>query len=517
MVTEMSQARGSAVGWIAVLVGCAIVAATALAATGTDDFGVWLEVGLTDTSNGRFPQDSLATVNASVTDASSSLTSVDFSGTTSTLTVSRTAHPTILLDYPTTALAFRAAGSGWACNTGAAAGEETCSSPTGSLTVGQTNVLPATFSVIGGPGAPAAVTATVSGGDPFTEINRNTNSTAVDSASVVNPTTLNEGGVPPGSFPHEVGVDQVVHAGAQSFTFSDATANATVTLPPGALPPGTHLSLYRANSAQWSTRAASANQRFVDGYAVGWGNSTATSENASSPITLKVSDSHVASTDTLHRAISTGIGSRTGTALPHGWSVSFTDDPGFVLLHKPGVPVLEITSLTVKRAKHRRLVIHARTKNVGHLAAPRTVTAFYLRSTARPHHSRRVASRDVARLAPGASAAQHAKVGIPRKLAAGKYRVAACADATGKIKHQPTPKCRLSALVVTVHKRSGAHAYISFSSSSPPSASRYILVASPAAHPRMTSILLLLAGVISILAGITTIGLRRRPSRPALT
>jgi hypothetical protein len=122
-------------------------------------------------------------------------------------------------------------------------------------------------------------------------------------------------------------------------------------------------------------------------------------EGASSPITLDVSDSGVASTDTLRRATTTGVGSETGSVASGVWSAAFTDDPGFILLRstntgvsgttssstsstttntaKPIGPDLEISSLKVKRTKHPKLSIRATTRNIGDHRAPRTITAIY--------------------------------------------------------------------------------------------------------------------------------------------
>jgi hypothetical protein len=529
-------------GVIAIIVGCTTIGVTALVhASASTDPPVWLAIGLSDASNGQFSSGSPVTVTANIADSSTTTTGTDFSGTTTTATIANNAHPTVLVNFSTAALSFSTNGPGWGCGS-PAAGSETCSitSNSGLLSVGSTASVPLVFSVVGNPGAPASVTASVVGNG--VEANQaGPAGTATDSASVANPTSFGNG-VPAGSFPQEVGGDQIVQAGSQTFTFSDTTANVTVTLPNGALPVGTHVSVYRANPGLWSSSASSSSQTFVDGYAVGWANSTTTAQAASSSITLDVSDSGVASTDTLHRATSTGIGSATGNVMPGGWSVAFTDDPGFILLHgttttqtsstttsqtsstttsqtsstpTPIGPELEISSVIAKRAKHGRLAIRATTKNIGNRTSPQTTTAFYLRPAAHRHRSRNLASRVVPPLAPGQTARQRATVGIPTNLAADRYRVEACADITHKVNDRATSRCRLSTLIITIHKHHGHGAFVSYSDAPPPP-QHYVLIASPPGHTRMVPIMLLLVGVTSVLIGITLVGLRRRTPIPAI-
>jgi hypothetical protein len=128
---------------------------------------------------------------------------------------------------------------------------------------------------------------------------------------------------------------------------------------------------------------------------------------------------------------------------------------------------------------------------------------------------RKIASRKVRSLAPGASAIQRAEIAIPSKLRKGSYRVAACVDSTHKLhdsersEETGQTECRISSLVLTVHKH-GRHGTVVTFSSSPPPGQAIIAVAAAPSHRATATILLILGGVMSIVLGIALVGTHRR-------
>jgi hypothetical protein len=335
----------------AALIGVAVLLAGPARAHATvTDPPVWISIQLSDNDGGIYPQGATVTLTATVSNAASfTTTGTDASGSTTTATLSANANPTVVFTLSTSAVSFVSNQGTYTCalNSGLA----TCSDAV--LSSGSSATVPIVLSVIGPPGASANATAQVHGNDGQTPNMASSQATATDVASV---TSSNPGAytnqAPAGCFPTKVGFDQVVTNapqvfanlqrrlvnGPQTFTFMDGSVAITVSVPAGALPNGTVLSLYSASKACWSSSLSSSSQSFVDGYAVGWVFNGTTSLDASGSLSLSVSDSNVKAGNTIDKTNKGGIASQVGTAAASSWSVSFTDDPGFVLAQAAAAP-----------------------------------------------------------------------------------------------------------------------------------------------------------------------------------
>jgi len=347
----LSLDRWTLGGLVGIVLGALVLAGTVLlvgpgsnhTARAFVDPPVWLVVNLSDSASGNYASGATVTVTATVSDASTTTTGTDVSGTTTTATIDSAAHPTVTFSYDTGVLSFVSNGGGYTCSL--SAGLPTCSeSGTSSLSPGSANAIPIALAVIGGPANTANVTASVTGQrDVETNMAPASSTVATDSAAVTNPGSYtNE--APSGCFPRKIGSDAVISnapgpvaslSSPETFTFTNGSAQITVVVPPGALPNGARLSLYGADPACWNavlSSTTSSSQTFAGGYAVGWAFSGSTSFSASSSVTLDVSDSSVSSGDGLYKSNGTGLDSTTtGSVASGGWTVSFSDDPGFVL------------------------------------------------------------------------------------------------------------------------------------------------------------------------------------------
>lgn len=356
---------GALAGGAAVLAGSALVAATvSLAGPGgtvaraAADPPVWLTIRLSDSAGGKLASGATVTVTAAVSNPSTfTFTSVDFSGTTHTVTTSNDAHPSITFHLSTSAVSFVSNQGPYTC--AASNGQPTCSNSnaTAALAPGGAVTVPVVLSVIGLPGQAANASATVSGqtGVESNQASQAGSDSATDTATITNPSAYTNN-APASCFPGKVGSDQVVTngptlvpavlqpriPGPQTFRFTDGSVVVTVTVPPGALPGGTLLSLYRGDPACWNgvlSTTTSSSRTFVDGYAVGWAFSGTTSFSASASLTIQVSDSNAVSGNPVYKANRSGLDSTsTTTAGSQSWSVSFTDDPGFVLAQAAAAP-----------------------------------------------------------------------------------------------------------------------------------------------------------------------------------
>jgi len=281
---------------------------------------VFLVIHMTDSGGGQFPSNGQVTVTAAVTNSSASGVG--------------DATPSVTVSYDANTLSFVSNAAGWTCVSTTNNGQLVCTDGTLAAGSGTSVLLTMDVASTALVGDPAFVTGTVS--DGAADLNSGSFSgqdTATDSATIANPTSYTKD-VPPGSFPSEVGQDQVVASStvAQTFTFTDSSATIRLVVPAGALSAGTHISIYRADPSFWASSLSSTSGNFVDGYGAAWiASDDTTGSNASSSVTLIVNASNITSTDTLDRATTTGVGPATGTVGNGSWSVAFTEDPGFVL------------------------------------------------------------------------------------------------------------------------------------------------------------------------------------------
>jgi hypothetical protein len=144
---------------------------------------------------------------------------------------------------------------------------------------------------------------------------------------------------PPGGFPREVGAFTVGFDASAPTTgqLTDGGIAITITIPPGALPAGTRVALYRADPSIFAGQLPSGDVA-IDGYAVAWSAPDGSRPAAAQPVQLDVADSPPAGAQlfkcTIRVADATGA-CTAPAALPavsaSGWTASFTSDPGFVL------------------------------------------------------------------------------------------------------------------------------------------------------------------------------------------
>lgn len=312
---------------------------------------VWLTIHLSDSAGGVMPQGSTVTITATVTN-SSTTTVVTNTGVATTITANASADPTVSYNLSNKEVSFVSGGGGaYFCSIASGSTQPTCVKD-GSIAAGSTDTQTLVVSVTGSPGDNANATASVNGA--FFQPNlAGSSATATDHAFIANVGAYTNQ-APAGCFPHKVGSDQQVTNqpllaaaqrprlvnGSQVFTFTDGTVTITVTVPPGALPNGTIVSLYAGNlTTCWnaSVSAATSSHTAHNAYAVGWALSGSVSFTASSSIEISVSDTGVHSGDPLFGTNKNGLGSQIGTAASSNWTAMFTDDPGFVLAQAAAV------------------------------------------------------------------------------------------------------------------------------------------------------------------------------------
>jgi hypothetical protein len=170
--------------------------------------------------------------------------------------------------------------------------------------------------------------------------------TVTDNATVGAPGSYTKD-VPANAYPSKVGVDQTEsnNTVTDTFTFPDGANTVVIVVPPSAIHDGAHISVFRANSSFWSSSFSSSSRGFLDGYAVAWTNSGESApSNAQGAVTMIVSNTSIVSSDTLFRATTSGIGTKTGTVGAGAWTVTFAEDPGFVLAQAAAAPPATTTT-----------------------------------------------------------------------------------------------------------------------------------------------------------------------------
>jgi hypothetical protein len=120
-----------------------------------------------------------------------------------------------------------------------------------------------------------------------------------------------------------------VGVGGLDVTVPDDGVTLHLVVPAGALPPGTCISIYGADLAALQPLVPSG-ETPVSGYAVVWGGKGP--PVATSPITLQVTDPAVSNGDPIYKFDKvTGVLISQGSASGHTWTVTFVEDPSFVV------------------------------------------------------------------------------------------------------------------------------------------------------------------------------------------
>ena len=123
-----------------------------------------------------------------------------------------------------------------------------------------------------------------------------------------------------------------------NITFLDGGRTVHLVIPPGALPNGTVVTIYRGNPAVLGPLLP-AGQTYIDSYAVSWRTPAGTSPDAALPLVLSVADPAVTPGSTVYVTNRTGVQPTTATVAAGSWSVSFSTDPGYVAaVANPSLP-----------------------------------------------------------------------------------------------------------------------------------------------------------------------------------
>ena len=162
-----------------------------------------------------------------------------------------------------------------------------------------------------------------------------TTTTTTSSGATTTTTTV------PANAPAPAGLPSTSYGTPVSVTASSTTAvsvsqtsggaNVTLSIPAGALPANTTVSVYPITATSTVTSQVPAGQSYVAAIAVSWEAPDGTSPNATAPITMTISDPSIKKGDTIYVLTSTGP-KAVGTATSDGSaSVTFTADPVFIV------------------------------------------------------------------------------------------------------------------------------------------------------------------------------------------
>ena len=142
-------------------------------------------------------------------------------------------------------------------------------------------------------------------------------------------------GAPQGAY--AAPVTAMVTTGLAKLVDTAGAASANLSVPVGALPAGTTVSIAAVKDASALKSEVPAGQSYLTSFAVSWVTPDGTSPVASKPITMTITDPAIKAGDTIYALTSTGIRA-VGTATTNGEAtVMFTSDPAFVVA---GVPRL---------------------------------------------------------------------------------------------------------------------------------------------------------------------------------
>jgi large repetitive protein len=147
-----------------------------------------------------------------------------------------------------------------------------------------------------------------------------------------------------------------------SATLTSGSASDVVTVPTGALPKGTVVSVYPITTTSALVPLIPSGQTYVTSLAVSW-TSAGTSPLSTSPITLTITDASILVGDTVYQLSLAGSLTSVGTATANGSvTVTFSSDPVFV-----------VTNTTPKVTPPPVVLAHA-TRVIGMAVGGRTMT-----------------------------------------------------------------------------------------------------------------------------------------------
>ena len=120
-------------------------------------------------------------------------------------------------------------------------------------------------------------------------------------------------------------------------TDNDNGATATVTVPAGALPSGTTLSIYPVAHASYLADAVPSGQSYVASFAVTWEAPNGTFPTSSEPVTMTIHHPGILAGDRVYEVTSSGL-KAIGTVTTKGTAtVTFTSDPTFLVAAVPHI------------------------------------------------------------------------------------------------------------------------------------------------------------------------------------
>ncbi len=135
------------------------------------------------------------------------------------------------------------------------------------------------------------------------------------------------------NFPTEVGTCYTVTAGPIDYTVNDGAVQIHLTGAAGALPDGTTVCIYRADLTALNS-VVPAGQTPLSGYSVVWNSLTSDPPpDATSTLTLTVTDASIVAGSQIYLLdkVTGTTPVASGTAVAGSWSVTFTEDPPFVV------------------------------------------------------------------------------------------------------------------------------------------------------------------------------------------
>jgi hypothetical protein len=130
----------------------------------------------------------------------------------------------------------------------------------------------------------------------------------------------------------------VVAGAVTTVSLTSGGASATVSVPVGALPVGTVVSLYPFSNPTALSNQVPPGQSFLIAFAVSWITPSGTAPAAALPITMTVTDAVIQAGDVLYGVNAQGFLVRVGTATTNGVAtLTFSYDPSFVIAVTPKV------------------------------------------------------------------------------------------------------------------------------------------------------------------------------------
>ena len=121
-------------------------------------------------------------------------------------------------------------------------------------------------------------------------------------------------------------------------TATSGNASETITVPAGALPTGTSVSIYPVTNTAPLVSQVPAGSSYVLAFAVTWETTTGSTPSATTPITATINDPSIVAGDTIYEITPTGV-VEVATATTNGTiTFTFSSDPIFVIGHATVAP-----------------------------------------------------------------------------------------------------------------------------------------------------------------------------------